>query len=298
MDRKLYKETVWTRVFDVCNIVFMVLFSFCILYPFWNQLVLSLNEGKDAVLGGIYFWPRKFTLANYAILFRDSNLIKGVGISLLRVGVGVVVPLFCTGLMSYVVTRPEFKLRNTVRKLFIFTMYFGGGMIPSFILMVQLRLINNFWVYIIPGLIGVYNMLLMSSYMQDLPNTIFEAARIDGLNEFRIYVQILMPIAIPVFAAITIYLAVGHWNSWFDVLIYNPDGKWDTLQVYLRRILLEVEAFAKIENASKAQAMFRNMAVETVRAATTMVVTIPILVVYPFMQKYFIGGLTIGSVKG
>lgn len=298
MDRKLYKETVWTRVFDVCNIVFMVLFSFCILYPFWNQLVLSLNEGKDAVLGGIYFWPRKFTLANYAILFRDSNLIKGVGISLLRVGVGVVVPLFCTGLMSYVVTRPEFKLRNTVRKLFIFTMYFGGGMIPSFILMVQLHLINNFWVYIIPGLIGVYNMLLMSSYMQDLPNTIFEAARIDGLNEFRIYVQILMPIAIPVFAAITIYLAVGHWNSWFDVLIYNPDGKWDTLQVYLRRILLEVEAFAKIENASKAQAMFRNMAVETVRAATTMVVTIPILVVYPFMQKYFIGGLTIGSVKG
>lgn len=298
MDRKLYKETVWTRVFDVFNIVFMVLFSFCILYPFWNQLVLSLNEGKDAVLGGIYFWPRKFTLANYAILFRDSNLIKGVGISLLRVGVGVVVPLFCTGLMSYVVTRPEFKLRNTVRKLFIFTMYFGGGMIPSFILMVQLRLINNFWVYIIPGLIGVYNMLLMSSYMQDLPNTIFEAARIDGLNEFRIYVQILMPIAIPVFAAITIYLAVGHWNSWFDVLIYNPDGKWDTLQVYLRRILLEVEAFAKIENASKAQAMFRNMAVETVRAATTMVVTIPILVVYPFMQKYFIGGLTIGSVKG
>lgn len=298
MDRKLYKETVWTRVFDVFNIVFMVLFSFCILYPFWNQLVLSLNEGKDAVLGGIYFWPRKFTLANYAILFRDSNLIKGVGISLLRVGVGVVVPLFCTGLMSYVVTRPEFKLRNTVRKLFIFTMYFGGGMIPSFILMVQLHLINNFWVYIIPGLIGVYNMLLMSSYMQDLPNTIFEAARIDGLNEFRIYVQILMPIAIPVFAAITIYLAVGHWNSWFDVLIYNPDGKWDTLQVYLRRILLEVEAFAKIENASKAQAMFRNMAVETVRAATTMVVTIPILVVYPFMQKYFIGGLTIGSVKG
>ncbi len=298
MNRKFYRDSIGSRLFDIINVACLIIFSFLIVYPFWNQFVLSISDGTDAALGGIYFWPRKFSTANYIVLFRDDGILKGVWISILRVVVGTISQLFCTGLLSFVVTRPEFRLRNTIRKIFIFTMYFSGGMIPTYLLFAKLGFFNTFWVYIIPSLIGTYNMLLMSSYMQDLPNTVFEAARIDGMGEFMIFIKIMFPMAIPVFAAVTIFIAVGHWNSWFDVLIYNPNGNWDTVQVYLRRILLEVEAFEKIENASQAESAFRNLTATTVRAATTMVATIPILVIYPFMQKHFIGGITIGAVKG
>lgn len=294
---KYYKKTWGTRLFDIFNIIFMCLLCFVVIYPFYNQLVLSLNEGRDAAAGGIYFWPRKFTFDNYKIIFEDSGLLKSSVNSILRVLIGTVTTLFCTGLLSYVVTQRAFSGRKFLRRVFLFTMYFSGGMIPTYLLMNQLHLTNTFLVYIIPGLFNAYYMLLMCSYIQDLPEAIVEAARIDGAREIGIYCRIIMPVSIPIFAAIAVYVAVGHWNSWFDVMIYNPNGNWDTLQASLRRILLEAEAFKQIQSAAQQQQAYANLTVNTVRAATAMVVTIPIVCVYPFFQKYFIGGITLGSVK-
>ncbi len=286
------------RIFDIINIVLMIVFSFCMLYPFWNQLVLSFNEGTDALNGGLYFWPRVWTLSNYTYMFENSHLGTGAIISVARVVVGTATTIFCSGLLAYVTTVHGFSGRRFMRVIYLITMYFSGGMIPTYLLMVNLGLLNTFTVYWLPGLFSAYYMMLIASYIYSLPESLMESARIHGAGEMRIYFQIILPLCVPVLAAIGIMAAVGHWNSWFDVMIYNPAGDWDTLQVYLRKILLEADQPAKLQNAQQLQEAMRKLTTSSVRAATTMIVTLPIICVYPFFQKYFISGMTIGAVKG
>lgn len=292
------KESLGSRIFDVCLFIFMLLFAFCMVYPFWNQLIISLNEGTDTVLGGLTFWPRKPTLQNYQYVFMRMNLPKGVFMSVARCVVGTVTSILCTGLLGYIVTIKYFVGRKFMRILFLITMYFGGGMIPTYLLYVQLGLIESFTVYWLPGLLSAYNMILISNFIEGLPDSLPESARIDGANELTIYFKVILPLCKPVIAALAIMIAVGHWNSWWDVYIYNPSGTYDTLQMYLRKILLDAEAASKLMNDQKKYQAMRNLTPGSVRAATTMIVTIPILCVYPFFQKYFVGGITIGAVKG
>lgn len=298
MDTTFIKPTFGSRLFDYMNVILMVFFSILMIYPFLNLLAISLNEGADAARGGIYLWPRVFSLDAYEFIFSEKKLYSGFFISVLRVTVGTLSCVLTTGLLAYVATIKNFSGRKMIRLLFLFTMYFSGGLIPTYLLMVKLGLINTFQVYWIPGLLNAYYMLIMASYMQNLPESLFESARIDGASELRIYFQIVFPISLPVFASIAVFSSVGHWNSWFDVVLYNSSGHWDTLQVYLRKLLLEVEAVNEIQNQQIAYSKFRTLTPATVRAAVTMVVTLPILFVYPFMQKYFVGGITLGSVKG
>ncbi len=298
MERKYYKETAGSRIFDLFNVLFMLAFSFVVIYPFYNQLIISFNDSVDTLKGGLYFFPRKISLDAYAMLFKNPKIIKGALISIARVLVGTTTSLFITGLLAYIVTLRNFSGRRFMRILFLITMYFSGGLIPTYLLISKLGLMNTFNVYWLPGLINAYYMLLISSYIQNLPESLMEAPRIDGCSEFRIYWNIILPTCLPVFAAVAVYIAVGHWNSWFDVMIYNPSGKWDTLQVYLRRLLLEMDMVQNLQNEMIAQSRFKNLKPLTFRAATTVVVTAPILFAYPFLQKYFIGGITIGAVKG
>lgn len=298
MSHAMLKPTIGSRIFDTFNVVFMLVFTFFMVYPFINLLALSFNDGVDAARGGIYFFPRVFSLDSYQFLFQNDKLYSGLWISLLRVVVGTVTCVFMTGLLAYVVTIRSFSGRKFIRVLFLITMYFGGGLIPTYLLMVQLGLINTFNVYWIPGLLNAYYMLLMASYMQGLPESLFESARIDGASELKIYAKVVIPISMPVFAAIAVFSSVGHWNSWFDVILYNSNGKWDTLQVYLRKLLLEVEALQQIQDAQVAYSKYRNISSSTLRAAVTMVVTLPIICVYPFFQRYFVSGITLGAVKG
>ncbi|KKO53482.1 carbohydrate ABC transporter permease [Paenibacillus sp. DMB20] len=298
MNSKTVKPGIGSRIFDAFNIVFMIVFMFLMLYPFVNLLAISLNDGVDAARGGIYFFPRVFSLDSYMFLLKNEKLFSGLWVSVLRVVVGTVTCVFMTGLLAYVVTIRNFSGRKFMRILFLITMYFGGGLIPTYLLMVKLGLTNTFNVYWIPGLLNAYYMLLMASYMQGLPESLFESARIDGASELRIYVNVVIPISMPVFAAIAVFSSVGHWNSWFDVILYNSNGKWDTLQTYLRKLLLEVEALQQIQDAQAAYSKYRNISSNTLRAAVTMVVTLPIACVYPFLQKYFVGGITLGAVKG
>jgi putative aldouronate transport system permease protein len=291
------RRSVGSKVFDTVNVTLMLLFAFLLLYPFYNQLVISFNEGVDAQRGGIYFWPRRPTLESYAWLFRNSKLLRGAAVSIMRVVAGTVTCLFCSALLGYVTTIRYFSGRRFMRILFVVTMYFGGGMIPTYLLIMRLGLLNTFTVYWLPGIISGYYMLLFSSYLNQLPDSLFEAARVDGASELRIFFQIVMPVSVPVLAAISIYLVVGQWNAWFDNMLYNTNGNWDTLQIYLRRMLLQAEVALKMQAEAIAYHRAMSMTPQTIKAATTMIVTLPILVAYPFFQRFFIGGITLGSVK-
>lgn len=291
------KNSTTGRIFDVFNVLFMVILAFVMVYPFWNQLIVSFNDGVDTARGGLYFWPREFTFDNYHYMLVKSNLSKGALISVLRVVVGTVTTLFCSGLLAYVTTVKWFSGRRFTRILFLITLYFSGGLVPTYLLISKLNLMDTFTVYWLPSLFSAYYMLLISSYMYNLPDALAESARIDGCNELRIYMKIIAPLCVPVFAAVAVFSAVSHWNSWFDVILYNSSGKWDTLQVYLRKILLDVEQVGKLANEQKQMAEMRKLTPQSIRAATTMMVTLPIMLSYPFFQRYFMSGITIGAVK-
>ncbi|MFB9277172.1 carbohydrate ABC transporter permease [Cohnella cellulosilytica] len=296
--RDYLKPTLGSRVFDTVNVGFMLVFCALMIYPFLNLLAISLNDGVDVARGGIYLFPRKLSFSAYELLFQNKKMLNGLMWSVLRVVVGTVVCLLATGLLAYLVNIRHFSGRKFLRILFFITMYFNGGFFPVYLLIVNLGLTNSFHVYWLPAMFNVYFMLLISSYIQNQPDALFESARIDGASEFRIYWRIVIPICVPVFAAVSVYLAVSHWNSWFDVVLYNPSGKFDTLQVYLRRLLLEMEGLQQIRDQQVLYNRYRDLSPLTLRAATTIVVTVPILLVYPFVQKYFIGGIMLGSVKG
>jgi len=292
------RNSVGNRIFDTLNVVFLLLFSFCILAPFINILALSLNEGIDAVRGGIYLLPRKLSLQSYKMILENPKIIKCAFISILRVVVGTLTSLTVTGLLAYVVTVKGFSGRKFLRILFIITMYFSGGLIPSYLLIMRIGLNNTFTVYWLPYLVNCYYMLLMASYIQELPEAIPESVRMDGGSELTIFFKFIFPMSLPVFAAIGLFTAVFHWNSWFDNLIYNSNLKWDTLQIFLTRLLLEVEALQELTSQQLLYQKFQQVTPVTLRAAITIVVTAPIALIYPFLQKYFISGITLGSVKG
>ncbi|MDR2569308.1 MAG: carbohydrate ABC transporter permease [Oscillospiraceae bacterium] len=287
------------KIFNACNYVFMLLLAFTMIYPFWNQLILSLNEGTDSVRGGLYFLPRKFTLENYEYMFSRRYLFDGAVMSVMRVVIGTSTHVFFSGLLAYVTTVRGFSGRRVMRVIFIATMYFSGGMIPFFLLIANLGLMNTFTVYWLPGMFSAYSMLLIASYIYGLPDSLAESARIDGAGDFRIYFSIILPLCVPVIAAVSIMTAVAHWNSWFDVMIYNPSGQYDTLSMYLRRILLNAEEANRLAREGwGGREVMQNVTIQSMRAATTMIVTLPIIAVYPFFQRFFVSGITIGSVKG
>ncbi len=285
------------RLFEIINTTFLLFVVVVMLYPFINQLAISLNDSTDAIRGGITFYPRKFSLESYKFMFQNENLSHASWMSLLRVFIGTITGVLATALLAYIVTIKNFSGRKFIRRLFIITMYFSGGLIPIYLLIVKLGLTNTFTVYWLPALISSYYMLIIASYMQNIPASLTESAMLDGATYFTIFRKIIIPISIPVLAAICVFTGVNHWNSWFDVMIYNPSGEFDTLQVFLRRMLLEIEALTSIRDAQMARTEFSSLTAETVRAATTMIVTIPIALIYPFFQKYFVSGITMGAVK-
>jgi ABC-type sugar transport system, permease component len=298
MEHYFWKRNMANSIFDVINIFIMILFVLIMVYPFINLMAISFNDGADAAGGGIYFFPHKLSFQSYQYVFQNPKLLHSLWISVLRVVVGTSTSLFATGLLAYIITIRNFSGRKFIRLIFIITMYFNGGLIPTYLVMLKLGLSNSFNVYWLPVLINTYYMLLMASYMQELPDSLGESARIDGASELLIYFRIIMPTALPVFAAVAIYFAVIQWNSWFDTALYNTNRKWDTLQTILNRLLNEAQALQDIRDQQLILQKFRQMTPQTVRAATTIIVTIPIVIVYPFLQKYFVGGLTIGGVKG
>lgn len=290
------------RVFDTFNIIMMLLLVVVTLYPFINTLAVSLNQATDSLKGGIYLWPREWTLENYKFVLKESSIYQATFISAMRTIIGTVLSVLCCSMVAYTISRPEYVLRKFVSLAFILTMYFSGGLIPNFLLIRELGMIGSFSVYIIPGLIGVFNVIVIRSFIEGLPEGILESARIDGAGEFTTFLRVVLPLCLPVIATVSLFTAVAQWNSWFDVFLYNssyPDLS--TLQYELMKILQNSGASMNSQDYSS---MFstsnqaNQVTPTSIRATMTIVASVPIIMVYPFLQKYFVQGMTIGGVKG
>lgn len=284
------------EVFDII-LVLIMLFIVCItLYPFLNVLAVSLNDATDTVKGGIHIWPRKFTIQNYKEVFSGSSkLPKAFLNSMLRTVIGTVTGVISTTMVAYTLSRREFIFNKLVTVLFIVTMYVGGGLIPEYLVIRELGLVNNFAVYILPGLISAFNVIVVRAFMDGLPDALYESASIDGANDWIVFVKIVFPLCMPVIATIALFIAVSQWNSWFDTYIYaRTNDSLTTLQYELMKIMDNAAATVDIHNPNLNIARSNP---ESIKMAITMVATVPILLVYPFVQKYFVSGMTLGAVK-
>jgi putative aldouronate transport system permease protein len=287
--------------FDVCLYLFMTYVMVITLYPFLNVLAISLNDSVDTIKGANFIIPRKFTMANYVEIFKGSNLSHAFFISVARTVIGVATGVISSSMVAFVISREDFVFRKFVTGIFLMTMYVSGGMIPGYMLIKELGLIGSFWVYIIPGLISTFNVIVMRSFIQGIPGSLQESARIDGANDFVIFYKIIMPLMLPVIATISLFIAVGQWNSWFDTYLYNAaKPELSTLQYELMKILDNTNAasaYGKAQTDPNAVAQTNAISPQAIRMAITIIATVPILLVYPFVQKYFVTGLTLGAVK-
>lgn len=281
----------------------LILLCVATLYPFLNTIAYSLNNAIDSINGGIYLWPREFTLRNYEKIFVGNNAIKqALLVSVARTAVGGAFSVVATLCVSYALSRRDFVFRKALTPFLVFTMYFSGGLIPVFILMRDLRLMNNFLVYILPTLVGAYNVMIMRTYIEGIPDSMIEAAKIDGASEYRILFTIVLPLSLPVVATVALYVSVNQWNSWFDTMLYCGSNQGlTTLQYELQKLLTSALSFASTDAdaaVNSGDAYRSSVTPLSIRTAMTVISVAPILFVYPFLQKYFIKGLTLGGVKG
>lgn len=293
MKKKKFKIS----TFDVVLTIIMCLIIVVTVYPFLNVLAVSLNDAADTVKGGIYIWPRKFTFANYQQVFSGSSKLPLAFFnSVLRTVIGTLTGVIATAMVAYTLSRRDFIFNKFVTLLFVITMYVSGGLIPEYLVIRNLGLIDNFAVYILPGLISAFNVIVMRSFMDGLPEALYESAKIDGANDWTTFYKIVMPLCLPVVATISLFIAVGQWNSWFDTYLYaRGNNSMTTLQYELMKIIDNASSNVDINNPLLQNASKSNP--QSIKMAITMVATIPILLVYPFVQKYFVTGMTLGAVK-
>lgn len=286
------------RVMMVVITIFMVLFCFCTLYPFINTLAISFNEGPDTLKGGIYFVPRIFTFQNYEEIFSDSSILSAYTITILRTFIGTVFTLMFTGLLAYGLSKKYLRGRKFYMVLCTFAMIFNAGLIPTYMLYRDAKLINNFWVYILPAAVNIWDMILMKNFFQQLPEEVEESAEIDGAGTMRIFFSIVIPISMPIIATIAIFSAVGQWNSWYDAYIFcTTRTDLHPIQTYLYKVIALSQATSS--NAAESQLLARlKTNVTTIRAATVVITILPIIFIYCLFQKHFIKGVMVGSLKG
>lgn len=291
------------KAFDYINYTCLMLLMIVTLYPFINTLAVSLNDARDSIRGGIYLWPRMFTFENYRYVLSEATIYNATLISALRTIIGTVLTVFCSAMVAYAISRQDFILRKFVTVAFILTMYINGGLIPNFLLIRDLGLLDTFWVYVFPGLIGVFNLIIIRSFIEGLPESILESARMDGASDYRTFFNIVLPLCIPVLATVSLFSGVYQWNSWFDVFLYNSSTiELSTLQYELQKILQNSNVSMTQRSAADVfagQPQAQGMVTPTsIRATMTIVASVPIIMVYPFLQKYFVKGMMVGGVKG
>ncbi|WP_442950599.1 carbohydrate ABC transporter permease [Paenibacillus sp. FJAT-27812] len=291
-------------IFNCLNYIFLTLFGLSMIYPFIYILVYSLNDGKDSMMGALYFFPRKFTLHNYAEVFENARIWQAYKITLLRTVLGTFLHVGLCTLMAYALSKKTLPGRTFFTYYIFLPTIFSAGFIPYFITLQKLHLINTFWVYVIPMLFNFMHIVILRTFLQGIPEELEESARIDGYGDFQIFLKIILPLSGPVLATIALFIGVSHWNDWFTGAYYVSDKELIPVQTLLQEMLTEAEALSSsMQRAAQqgGQTVNVNMAgatPESLRMALLVITVFPILCIYPFLQRYFVKGVMIGSVKG
>lgn len=291
------RETPGEKLFNVINMIFM-LFMICItLYPFYYVVMASLSDSSRLMLeDGLLMKPAGFSLLAYKMVFKNPNIMSGYRTTLIVVVAGTFINVLLTSMGAYLLTRKKFAIRNAMAYMMIFTMYFSGGMIPTYLLIYKgLNLGDSLWALILPNAISTYNLLIMRTNFAAIPESIEESAKIDGANDFVILFRIIIPLSLPIIAVMVLFYGVAHWNAWFSAMLYIRTKSKYPLQLILREILLLNSTEGMMEGTIGSD---KYSIGESIKYATIVVATLPILCVYPFIQKYFVKGMMIGAVKG
>lgn len=296
------KETRRDRLFLACNYVFLLLALVVVAYPILYIISASISTPKYVASGEMWLWPMGLTFEGYQRVFRDPQIWTGYGNTILYTVLGTMVNLAVTIPAAYALSRKDFVGRNLFMGIFMVTMFFSGGLVPTYLLIKDLGLVNSMWALILPGATSVWNLIVCRTYFQStIPKELQEAAEIDGCSNFRLFFRIILPLSTSIIAVMALFFGVGHWNSYFAAMIYlNDDAKYP-LQLVLRQILVLQEMSSQTGSIDAATATALNNRAEVaalVKYAVIIVATLPVIVVYPFLQRYFVQGVMIGSVKG
>ncbi len=291
------KRTNEDRAYSIIIGLIMLIVVFVTAYPFWYSVVLAFNKGSDALRGGLFLWPRAFTLENFQAVLGIDYVPTAFVVSLSRTVLGTFLAVLFTGVFAYAMAHQRLMFRKFYMGVMIVAMYFSGGFIPQYMLIRSLKLIDSFWVYIIPNLFSTFNAIIMINFFREIPESLEESAKIDGANDFYIFIKIIIPLSMPLIATMALYSGVWHWNTWTDAAFYITKKSLKTLSYVLIDLINQTEAAAStvFGTINQQEAGYNAM---TLRPAAMIICVIPIVVVYPFLQKYFVKGIMLGSVKG
>ncbi|MDD3335853.1 MAG: carbohydrate ABC transporter permease [Eubacteriales bacterium] len=293
--RKRIQRSVPERVGNAVIVLILLLFAFSTTYPFWHVLMYSISDSGQAMSGGLFFLPRDPTLVSYDVLFRTKQIFIAYGNTIWKTLIGTVLSLALSALTAFPLAHRKLPGRNLLSMVFFFTMLFSGGMIPTYLVVQQLGMIDTPWALILPNVLSAYNMFIIRNYFQQLPSSLEESAFIDGATPPVVLWRIVLPISAPILAANAMFYGVGNWNSYLDCILYTNSNTLQTLQVYLRNLISSVGSMDSIAGVGGATA---SLSEETIKMTAISVSVIPVLVAYPFLQRYYASGITVGAVKG
>ena len=293
----LKRRTTGEFVFDTLNNLAMLLICFVTLYPIWYVLINAFNDGKDAMLGGIYWWPREFSLENFEAVFQNPGIMTAMGLTVAKTVVGVGAHVFFTAMVAYAFSRRDLIGGKLYILLGTITMIFPGMLIPTFLLIRNLHLLDTFWVYIIPALFSFFDLIIFMTFFREIPDGLVEAARIDGANDWTLFLRVVLPVSMPVVATIALFHGVYQWNDYFTGIIYVNNENLQPIQTFLYRVV--AQSSSNIMTAAvQGSAVTKTVTSQSIKLATMVVTTLPIVFAYPFLQRYFVKGMMIGSIKG
>jgi putative aldouronate transport system permease protein len=281
------------RVFNIFNIIFMSLFALVIIFPIWDIVVASFSNPDALAKPGIRVWPEEFSLESYKLVFQDATIWNAFLISILKTVVGVITHVLFTAMVAYGMSKKDLFGRNVYTAIGIGTMFFSGGMIPTYLLMKSLGLLDSFWVYIIPSLFSYYDMIILMNFFREIPDSLEESAKIDGAGAWTIFLKIILPLSTPVLATIALFNGVYQWNDYMTAKLYISNEALYPIQMKLYEIIVQTQA----QTMQTATSVVIPTSSESIQLATIVIATVPIVLVYPFLQKYFIKGMMIGAVK-
>ncbi|WP_342538981.1 carbohydrate ABC transporter permease [Sporosarcina sp. FSL K6-1540] len=291
------RETKTDRTFTIFNYVFLTIVALLVIYPLVFVVSASLSNPQYVISGELWLWPKEFTLEAYEKVFKNQAIINGFVNTLKYTVFGTILNVIMTILAAYPLSRRDLKGRGVIMAFIIFTIFFSGGLIPTYLLIRDLGMLDTFWVMIIPNAVAVWNIIIMRTFFQAIPQELEESAKMDGSGNFRILWSIVLPLSFPVIAVMVLFYSVGHWNSYFQALIYLQDENKFPLQLILRQILIQGQTDDMIQATSESF-LAQQLSVEGLKYAVLIVANLPMLMLYPFLQRYFVKGVMIGSLKG